>query len=269
MPSRSVEVREIISSGILESYVLGIASEQEIARVQAWIAQYPEVRAEIEVIENTLLAAAEGSAPVLRPAVKDKLMKKVARQDARVVELGASRPSSNLYKYGIAASFLLLIGSAAVNVMLYNRLHNAEQRMADIDREKSLMASQMEVNATSLQEARQDLAFLTDTMVTAIHLKPMPKMPASNAMVYWNRKSKEVYLNVMELPAPPEGKQYQLWALANGQPVDAGVFSATDTIQLQKLKDVLSAQAFAVTLEKEGGSPTPTLTEMYMMGSMQ
>lgn len=264
-----MELKEIISSGILESYVLGIASAEETAMVQAWATQYPEVRAEIEVIENTLLSAAEKSAPAVRPAVKNKLMKKLGRQDAQVLDLNAPRSSSNLYKYGIAASFLLLIGSAAINVMLYNKLHTVEQRVADIDREKSLMASQMEVNATSLQEARQDLAFLTDTMVTAVHLKAMPKMPASNAMVYWNKKSKEVYLNVMELPTPPEGKQYQLWALANGQPVDAGVFSATDTIQLQKLKDVLSAQAFAVTLEKQGGSATPTMSEMYMMGSIQ
>lgn len=264
-----MELKEIISSGMLESYVLGIATAEETAMVQAWMRQYPEVRAEIEVIENTLLSAAEKSAPALRPAVKDKLMKKLGRPDAKVADLNAADRPSNFYKYGIAASFLLLIGSAAVNVMLYNKLNNAEQRMADIDREKSLMAGQMEVNATSLQEAKQDLAFLTDTMVTAVHLKPMPKMPVANAMVYWNKKSKEVYLNVMELPTPPEGKQYQLWALANGQPVDAGVFSATDTIQLQKLKDVLSAQAFAVTLEKAGGSSTPTLSEMYMMGNIQ
>jgi anti-sigma-K factor RskA len=31
---------------------------------------------------------------------------------------------------------------------------------------------------------------------------------------------------------------------------------------------VANAQAYAITLEKEGGSATPTLEEMYVMGSI-
>jgi anti-sigma-K factor RskA len=35
---------------------------------------------------------------------------------------------------------------------------------------------------------------------------------------------------------------------------------------LQRMKDVPEAQAFAVTLERAGGSPTPTLEAMVLMG---
>ena len=54
----------------------------------------------------------------------------------------------------------------------------------------------------------------------------MPTSPATSniATVYWDTKSKDVYLIVNNLPEPPSDRQYQLWAIVDGQPVDAGVF---------------------------------------------
>jgi anti-sigma-K factor RskA len=34
------------------------------------------------------------------------------------------------------------------------------------------------------------------------------------------------------------------------------------------MNPITSAQAFAVTLEKEGGSPSPTMDQMYVMGKI-
>jgi hypothetical protein len=80
-------------------------------------------------------------------------------------------------------------------------------------------------------------------------MKGLPISPASVALVFWNKSTKEVFLDVKNLPVPPEGMQYQLWALDNGVPVDAGVFDLADAGNLQKLKSINNAQAFAVTLE--------------------
>jgi anti-sigma-K factor RskA len=62
---------------------------------------------------------------------------------------------------------------------------------------------------------------------------------------------------VNNLPQPATDKQYQLWALMNGQPIDLGVF-ARDERLLIKMKNVQNAQAFAITVEPKGGSTTPT-----------
>lgn len=235
------------------------------------MSKHPELQLEIEAIEKVLMAEAEKSAPALSQQKKEALLNSISYSPPGSITPLYPPPAtlSPAYKYGIAASLALLIGSAVVNVLLYRQLDHVQQQVADLRQEKSVLAEQMQVNTVSLKETKDRLAFLSDTMVRTIHLKPMPKMPVSMAMVYWNSKSKEVYLNVMELPAPPAGMQYQLWALADGKPVDAGVFSAVDTLQLQKLKDIQSAQAFAVTLEKMGGSPTPTMSDMYMMGTIQ
>jgi len=270
-----VEPKEIIESGVLESYVLGTASEAEVQMLHAAFATYPELLEEVEAVESALMRMAESHAPELPAQLRADLLNDLDFRNAdkdKVIPLNAPREQAGQtvtkrYKYAIAASVALLIGSVAVNVMLYGKLDDAEQQVAELNQQKSIMANDMQINKASLRETQNNLAMVTDTMVKSLKLKAIPNMPASMAMVYWNSKSKEVYLNVMQLPAPPKGMQYQLWALADGKPVDAGVFEVVDTLRLQKLKDIESAQAFAVTLEKEGGSPTPTLTEMYMMGA--
>mgnify|MGYP003549478745 FL=1 len=47
-----------------------------------------------------------------------------------------------------------------------------------------------------------------------------------------------------------------------------GMYSAKADSTVQEMKSVDKAQAFAITLEKEGGNPTPTMEEMYVMGTI-
>jgi anti-sigma-K factor RskA len=74
---------------------------------------------------------------------------------------------------------------------------------------------------------------------------------------------------INNLPQPAPGKQYQLWALIDGQPHDLGVcdFEIKKRLLVQ-MKGVHNAQAFAITLEPTGGSPGPTLEAMYAHGEL-
>jgi anti-sigma-K factor RskA len=55
--------------------------------------------------------------------------------------------------------------------------------------------------------------------------------------------------------------------LVNGKPVDVGLLTA-DCNGLCKLKTIPEAQAFAITLENKGGSATPHLDQLYVMGKI-
>ena len=77
------------------------------------------------------------------------------------------------------------------------------------------------------------------------------------------------YLDVIDLPAPPTNKQYQLWAIVDGQPVDMGVFdNAVGVKTFEAVPFIANAQAFAVTVEDIGGSPTPSLETMVVIGNV-
>ncbi len=65
--------------------------------------------------------------------------------------------------------------------------------------------------------------------------------------------------------------QYQLWAIQGGKPVDMGVLpnGIANTPEMQKVTMVITnSEAFAISLEKEGGSPTPTMENIYVMGKV-
>ncbi|MBC7451845.1 MAG: anti-sigma factor, partial [Cytophagales bacterium] len=124
-------------------------------------------------------------------------------------------------------------------------------------------------NEQQLKERSQYFSFVRDTSTVRVALKGVPLSPSSGALVFWNKQSNEVYIDIQSLPDPPAGMQYQLWALDNGVPVDAGVFTANNTLStFQKMKGIKNAQAFAVTLEKEGGVASPTLSAMYVLGTI-
>jgi anti-sigma-K factor RskA len=72
-----------------------------------------------------------------------------------------------------------------------------------------------------------------------------------------------------KLPPAPAGKQYQLWSIVDDKPVDIGMLDDHFESKLLKMKNTRSGSvAFAITLEKTGGSPTPTMEEMYVMGKV-
>jgi hypothetical protein len=123
---------------------------------------------------------------------------------------------------------------------------------------------------TELSLRRDEVAVLSNPDNTIVKLSGVAtKSPTSSMQVYWNKKTKDLYISQLNLPAAPPDKQYQLWALAGGKPIDMGVFDVmSDGTALLKMKNAQDAQAFAVTLEPKGGSQNPTLTEMYVIGNI-
>ncbi|RYF78049.1 MAG: anti-sigma factor, partial [Cytophagaceae bacterium] len=61
-----------------------------------------------------------------------------------------------------------------------------------------------------------------------------------------------------------------LWALVDGKPIDAGVFTnRAERYSLQQTnRPIQSADTFAITVEKAGGSPVPTLTALVALGKV-
>ena len=156
-----------------------------------------------------------------------------------------------------------------MNVMLYSELKNTEESLTALNAEKEFFAQQFKVQSTSLQQTQEEMAFLTQPSTRVINLKGVPKFSDALATAYWNTSTHDLYLKINNLPAPPSEMQYQLWAIVDGKPVDAGVFDLADNnVILQKMKSFNSAQAFAVTLEKKGGSVAPNLDAMYVIGNV-
>lgn len=279
------EIRAHIESGLLELYVLGDISPDEKLHVEAMARQHASVRAEIEEIEHTLYRYADAQSveptPHLRDRVLNSLLTNLAdnrtlktvrseEQGAAVKPLAPSttiaKPTTSIfYKYAFAASLLLLCLSAAALSVLYKRLQTSEQRLLSATLSNRKFAHQVNV-------LDKELNVFRDPSYKIIQLKGTDKTPASALTVAWSAQKQKVIIDLYSAKLPPADKdhQFQLWAIADGKPVDLGVFDSAqpDSADVKMMKSIASAQAFAVTIEPRGGSINPTLDQMVLIASL-
>jgi len=114
--------------------------------------------------------------------------------------------------------------------------------------------------------ADQQRDIVSNPNVTVVNMVGTQVAPKSSANIYWDSTSANVYLVVKNMPKLPTDKQYQLWALIDSKPKDLGVFDATEDKVILKMKNTQKAQAFAITIQQKGGSPSPDLQKLQSMG---
>jgi len=254
-----VNVQEYISSGIVESYVLGLASAEEMTEFENMCLRHPEVlqaRTNFELaLEKKALEGAVAPPSALKQAIFNELKK-----EGKVVTMQEPVPvrSLNWLKYAAAACVILLAGSIYWNITLTNKNRQLQ--------------NDYEGTVAKLGDLEKDLKMITQNQAIKMAvMKGMPDVPGAFATVYWDTTSKDAYLLINNLPVPASDKQYQLWALMDGQPIDLGVIDNEHFIKqdrlLLKAKNTQNAQAFAITLEKKGGNPTPE-GKMIVLGNL-
>jgi hypothetical protein len=158
----------------------------------------------------------------------------------------------------IAAGLLLLLVSAGIGYHFYQK----NQQL------------QSEITALRTQTQRQEglvRQILNDPNYQSLALKgneKLPlKMPKAEIRVFWNAQTMQVYVSVAQLPELEVDQQYQLWALKNDQPIDAGVFQVRAAGVVQSLKTITAADKWAVTVEPKGGSPQPHLDKLCLLSA--
>ncbi len=257
-----MNIEEYIASGILELYVAGSLSEKENEEVHAAIQKYPELKAEVESIENVILqltaATYQGDISSFE-LLKNKLIKK----EPKVIPI---QKSSN-WKFISGWAAAVLFGS----ILMYNTFQN-KQSKTEIVSEKEQLEIQIEKTKKSLAEKERLLEILRDKDIIAVPLSGQNASPNSYAKVYWDKKSNSIYLDAKGLPPPPKGKVYQVWSLKITPltPTSLGTldtFTASST-KIFTIQNPNNSEGFGITLEPEGGSATPNLEQLYALGAV-
>lgn len=271
-----MDISCIISSGDLELYVLGMLSQEDNAKVAQLAQLFPEIKHEIDEIQQSLLQVSDeaDAADLPSSSVRDALFAKLnaippasdtpaasdsdtaGRREAPVVPMRPA-PKRTFTTISLAASIIALIACIAVILHLSSANTHYHQ-----------VANNLQEQITDLQQRaqtqNQNLALYQDTSYQKINLTHAPGKPDALAQIFWNRTTKRVYVADISLPNAPTGKRYQLWAIVDGKPVNAGMINTKKVPQ--QMFDFAAADAFAITLENSGGSPTPHLDQLFVIG---
>lgn len=265
-----MNTHEYISSGVLEAYALGELSEQERGEVERHLASHADLRTELDQIEAAQEKLLQRTAIKPRDAFRAELFARIDGQApaAKVVSMSSSGPGR--WKLAAAASVTVALVSSYLAYHYYDQWKSTQGELTELIAQNQRVASDYNQVNQRLDKIESDIHIIHNPAFKRVALKGTPHAPTSLAYVYWNEDTREVYLSVQEMKQLARENQYQLWAIIDGKPVDAGVFDGDGAGGLFKMKEIGSgATLFAVTVEPRGGKPAPTLETMQVAGPVE
>lgn len=284
-----MDIKQYIESGIIESYILGTATDQERQEVECMSHIYPEIEKELRDSEKTMEKFAKAIAVTPPTHVKESILAKIANleQDAPInktttsvkenklpkeeKELGSVIQLNKKLKYSLVASVALLLGIGSI--LLITTQNNTKLEAQIQEKTNELNDTQISLNEeitntkNSLSQTIAIQELILNKNTKPIQLGGTDLSPNSSARVFYNTSTNEIVYYNENLPKPSADKQYQLWAIADGTPVDLGMVDKTSSLLKTKVSEQ-NVHAFAITLEPNGGSKSPTLDQMYVIGNV-
>ena len=246
---------------MLESYTLGLIEEPELSDLEAHLDSCEACRAQVREL-SALSAIMAESLPQHDPpdSVEESLMARVAGEDKHA-KVGSS---------GWSHLGWLIASAAAVLAVYFGVQQTTTQK------ELAAARSDIATHRTEIDKLKADLAAYEDATL----LLGQPGMQfvdlagvAPNGQAFGkvvmdpDRGTGVVYM--YELPQTPDGMEYQLWVMRDGHPTSAGTFTVAGdgsaVLSLQAVPDMSKIASFQVTIEPEGGEPSPT-GMMYLTG---
>jgi len=237
---------------------LGTLQGDERVALEKHMEGCPACRRELERLRgDTALLALSASGPKPPQRSRERLLKAIA-QEPRAKKIPARRSSSNFMPWLAAVAFLLLAG------FFWRQSDRLAQRVAQLQDESVQQQAQLE-------RAREVVSTLTstDAMRVTLVAAQTPPQPQGKA-IYVRERASLIFLASNLVSLPPQ-KAYELWLIpTNGAPIPAGVFKpdarGSATVIQPPLPAGVEAKAFAITIEPEQGSATPTMP-IVMMGT--
>lgn len=256
---------QFLESGLLEQYALGLTTEEEATIVEEFMEKYPEIRKEVRELQGALEKyAAQYSTPPpedLKERVLNDLDNPVApsRNPGRI-----DRRNQRLF------TSLSLVGFLLMSVWSIYRGQEVRQLESEVVSAKMAYQSlkqDCESNKVLLKDQQAQLAFFRSSSTQAIRLQGVALALGTEATVYWNPDTQSAMVNLGNLPPPPPGKVYQLWADVDHVMVSSAVLDHT-ALDFQKVAFIANAASLNITLEPEGGSKEATVEMLQASGAV-
>ena len=243
----------------LALYALGVLKGNDLVDLEKHLADCADCRRELEQLRGDMaLMALSVAGPAPPKRAEKRLMDAISRGPRATRSRGLQR--SWWGALGWVAAAVMAVGV----VWFWHQSDHVAQQMAKLRNEFS--SQEVELNRT-----RDVVATLTapDAQIISVVAPNTPPQPQGKA-IYVRDRSSLVFI-ASNLPALPPQKVFELWLIpTQGAPIPAGVFKpnarGAATVVNPPLPTGVEAKAFAVTIEPEAGSVTPT-PPIVMMGS--
>lgn len=196
-----------------------------------------------------LSPSASGSKPPQRS--RERQLEEIA-EEPRTQRVAAKRSSSwTIMPWLVAVAMTLVAGFF---------WRQSDRLSQDFFAQRSESSQQL----LELEHTRDIVATLTSTDAMRVTLVAAQAPPQPQGRAIYVRDHSSLIFLASNLPSLPPQKAYELWLIpVNGAPIPAGVFKpdarGSASVIEPPLPGGVEAKAFAITVEPEQGSATPTM----------
>ncbi len=242
----------------LALHALGTLQGEERAALEKHLEGCPGCRRELEQLRGDMaLLAMSTAGPTPPRRSRQRLMDAVAREPRR-----AAAPVRRGWWSFVPWAAAAALGLGLVTLWMQNS--DLQQRIASLQSESG--RQQVE-----LQRAREVVSTLTATDALRVTLVAAKTPPQPQGKAIYVRDRASLIFLASNFEALPAQKAYELWLIpTSGAPIPAGVFKpdarGSATVINPPLPAGVEAKAFAITVEPESGSTSPTMP-IVMMGA--
>jgi anti-sigma-K factor RskA len=262
-----VNIKEYISSGIVESCVLGLASEPERAEFEQLCAKYPELveaRTRFEqLLENQAMEFAEAPPVDSKSKIWSAIQQAASSNTTKIITMEPSTTRRSSGTRWVAAASVILMLIAAYFA------YDFSSKNKELKRSNEEMTARLNRMDSSINKMKEEQAVIQNPNTTVIQLTAL-KPGSPSASIYWDTTSASVYMLVKNMPQLASDKQYQLWSIIDSagklDPTSLGLFDGGQEKVMIKVNNAQKADAFAITIEKRGNTEGPDLGQLQNMG---
>jgi len=260
-----------LASGLIEQYVLGLTTPDETQEVERYAKAYPEVQAELDALRGAIEQYAAQYAVPPSKELKEKILSEIEAEEQMEKRIRTDQTSrmrkgiSHGWLFAAAALALIAIGAAFWSWWRYQDLSEDYDYLAT---QYATIVKQCDELQKQEQINRQVVALVNNDATRVVHLTGTDINPEAHVVVYWNEATQSAMLHMVEMPEPPPGKQYQIWADVEGVMINAGLLEEAGERNLQPINVIAEAESLNITIEPKGGSEHPTVERLIANGKI-
>jgi len=247
------EVHDFLELGLLDKYLIGATTESETNKVETYIAKYPDVKEEYEILQVQLELAARSNALNPPSYAIDNILETIDNQT--VVQLHSTRKIP--FWFSIAASFAALI-FAGSSYIFYNQNKSLTNENNTIVDEVFDLRGDIEKNNSKLDKVMRELMKLNNPETQKYVLRGNERAKDLKAVAYINPIEKSSLIDVVSLPELSEEQSYQMWANLQDRMVNLGILDINDR-KLQSVPYIEDALSLTITIEPKDGNKKGSL----------
>lgn len=247
----------------LALYAMQALSREESALVRDHLTACAECRAQLAEVSGDLAAVALSvEQQPLPDGARGRFLARIAADAAPVRTAPApgpvvTRPSRPPRRVALWISWAAVAALLALAIALQFRIRS-------LDRQLQQQSAELQRQQAASAHAQAVLDLLTAPNTQHVVLTATRTRPAPTARAVYMPSHGALIMQASNLPPVPAGKTYELWIMPmKGAPVPAGLFrpdpAGNASVVMPELPKGVEAKAFGVTVERAGGSPTPTL----------